>query len=80
MSWRAEPVCIMRRLARVQVEHKMTQSEEDPRREVYPHTDAQIKLCILLWSWKAAFGVIDMQLYVLINFLACGVFSKLQWI
>lgn len=35
---------------------------------------------ILLWSWKAAFGVIDMQLYALINFLACGIFSKLQWI
>lgn len=38
-----------------------------------PIFDSQIKLCILSWSWEAAFGVIDMQLYALINFLACGI-------
>lgn len=70
----------MERLARVQVEHKMTQSEEDPGHEVYPNTDAQIKLFILLWRWKAAFDVIDMQHYALINCLACGIYSKSQWI
>lgn len=59
VSRRAEPVCITERLARVQVEHKMTQSEEDPGHEVYPQTDAQIKLLVLMWCWKAAFGVID---------------------
>ena len=44
VSRRAEPLCIKEGLARVQVEHNMTQSEEDPGPEVYPPTDAQIKL------------------------------------
>lgn len=47
VSRRAEPICIRERLARVQAEHKVTQSQKDPGHEVYPHTDAQIKLCIV---------------------------------
>jgi len=61
VSRSTEPVCITERLARVQAEHKMTQrDEEDPMRELYPHSDVQIKPCILSWCWKAAFCVIDM--------------------
>ena len=40
VSWRAEPVYITARLARVQVEREMTESEEDPGHKVHPHTDA----------------------------------------
>lgn len=55
VSRRAEPVCITERLARVQVEHKMTRSGEDPGHEVYPHTGAQIKLCILCGAGRQLF-------------------------
>lgn len=43
-----------------------------------PHTDAQIKLFILSWRWKAAFDVIDMLQNALINFFACGFYFFLQ--
>lgn len=60
VSRRAEPICIRERLARVQAERKVTQSQKDPGHEVYSCTDAQIKLSIVLRCCKAALDIIDM--------------------
>lgn len=70
---REEPVCIMRRSARVQTECEIMQSEEDPRREPYPRTDAQIEP-----NSDALSAVIDVHLCALISHIARGISAPNQ--
>lgn len=70
---REEPVCIMRRSARVQTECETMQSEEDPRREPYPRTDAQIEP-----NSDALSAVIDVHLCALISHIARGISAPNQ--
>lgn len=70
---REEPVCITRRSARVQIDCKTMQSEEDPRREPYPRTDAQIER-----SSDAPAAVIDVHLCALISHVAHGISAPNQ--